>query len=115
MNIAALSPPVTPVNIIFGGKLARQLPRLNAETRAYLAHLLVTGQAVLRDPTRSQMARVFGVTEGMIATFALGKTPAPMTDAAVERLIARVGADRILAALDRITAPAAAAASDVTP
>jgi hypothetical protein len=58
------------------------------------------------------MARLLGVTEGMVAAIARSRrpddTPAPMTDTAIERLIERVGAERVWSALDRLTAPATA-------
>jgi len=110
VNIANLENRALPVNVVFGRQLARQLLRLSAHARSRLAHDLVVGEVVLRDPTRSQMARLVGVSERSVAEIArsLGtanKRP-DMSDAAVERLISRIGAERIWTALDHLTAPA---------
>jgi hypothetical protein len=99
-----------PVNVIDGRRLAHQLPHLSPSVRSRLAYKLSTGAAVLQNPTQAMSARVMGVSESsvsMVAHRARQPSMRPrMSDQALMALISRVGADRVLCMLDKITAPA---------
>jgi hypothetical protein len=107
-----LPPPFGVVNIS-GAELACRLPHLSAYDRSLLAYEIASGELVFHKPTKSQIARLLGVTERSIAAVARsarGHAPRKLSDAALARLIARVGPQRIFDALDRATAPTATAA-----
>jgi hypothetical protein len=72
---------------------------------------LVTGEFAYVSPTPAQAARIVGTTAQRIH-IALGHRPKPLSDARIDRLIARVGADAIMRALDRYTAPRFAFAAE---
>jgi hypothetical protein len=112
MNTNVTLPP--PVVKYSGVELAHQLPYLSAGARRLLACKLAAGEAVLDKPTRSQAALLLGVSASSVAAIARSRGSRatrpnkPMSDAAVQRLVARIGPQRIFDALDRATAPVAA-------
>jgi len=111
----------TPVKDINGRKLARRLKKgLSPTFRALLAHEFESG-AVLHDLTRRQACKLLQVgasyvgtvaksspenrkkiERGELALSALHNTP---TDRQLDRLITRLGPDRVMEALDRCTRP----------
>jgi hypothetical protein len=119
----------TPVKDINGRKLSRRLKKgLSPTFRALLAHDLETGAAQLHDLTRRQACQLMQVSAGYVTTVAktnpedrkkiesgqiplaaLHTTP---TDRQLDRLIARIGPDRFMAALDRYTRPKFAFAAE---
>jgi hypothetical protein len=111
------------VKDINGRKLSRRLKRglISPTFRALLARDLETGAVRLHNLTRRQACRIMQVSVGYVTTVArtdpenrkklevgqvslaaLHTTP---TDRQLDRLNARVGADRVMAALDRYTRP----------
>jgi hypothetical protein len=109
--------------IVVGKKLSRRRKGISPSHRALLARDLETGRARLCAPlTRKQSLAVTGASNGYTAR-AAGLTPEervqveagslslssvhnrPPTDAQIDRLIARVGADRIMKGIDRYTSP----------
>ncbi|MGY3125004.1 hypothetical protein ACVWXQ_008941 [Bradyrhizobium sp. S3.14.4] len=111
-----------------GRKLSR-LRNLSAEKRALLAFDLQHG-ARLYNLTRAQAAAVAKVAPSYIGTVATASDEErqrlaygwtslsaihnrhrrPATDADIERIVKKIGPDRVMRALDRITAPELAAA-----
>ncbi|MDI2073898.1 MULTISPECIES: hypothetical protein [Bradyrhizobium] len=109
---------------IDGVWLSRHLNRLSPAERALLAYQLSEGS--LRNPTRPQSAMMMRVSVSYVNTIAAATAEervllecgrlalsdlhnkhrrGPVNDANVERIVLKLGADRILRALDRITAP----------
>jgi hypothetical protein len=117
------------VKDINGRKLSRRLKKgLSPAFRALLAHDLETGAVRLHDLTRRQACRLMQVSAGYVATVARtdpenrkkiesGQLPLAVlhkapTDRQLDRLIARIGPDRFMAALDRYTRPQFAFAAE---
>jgi hypothetical protein len=114
---------------IVGRRLTRRLKGITPDLRALLAHEMVAGEAVLHRLTQAQAAVLVHVSLPYVSTVsraspeqredirrrrlslsALYHKRRQPTDAKLDRLIARYGADRIMAALDRVTAPQRVAA-----
>jgi hypothetical protein len=113
----------TDVKDISGRRLRRRLRKgLNPAHRALLAYELETGGAWLRDLTRRDACVLTGAPASAVATLcrasdeererikggqlalsALHKKPP--SDAYLDRLVVKAGADRVMAALDRYTRP----------
>src|SRR5215831_9018781 len=114
-----------PVRTITGRRLGRLLRQASARDRALLAHELEQGALHLLSPTRAQAAILTHASLGYIGTvsrltteerrqlargqFSLSRAhhnhQRTVTDAAIDRIIARLGLERVMAALDRATAP----------
>jgi hypothetical protein len=108
---------------IDGRKLHRIISRLSAPRRALMAYEAEVGAVIISGLGRQQAARLFRVARGYIATVArldaetrerLRVQPHLLTefhhkrelsDATIDAFVARVGGDRVFAALDRATAP----------
>ena len=98
MNIAALEHRADPVNLVVDGhSLAHR--RLTHSARVGLAFQLSVGQATLVRPTQAQCARLMGVGESAVSM------AAHRSRQALERLIGKIGAGRLLDMLDKLTAP----------
>jgi hypothetical protein len=107
MNVHLQTNAPTVNTVIDGHSLAHQ--HLTHSARVRLAYRLSIGAATLVRPTQSQCARLLGVGESAISMAAHrcrqpGARPV-MTNAQVEKLIEKIGADRVLSALDKLTAP----------
>lgn len=121
MTTAHMTAGGTPVKLR-GRDLASQLRDLPKKRRALLAAQAVAGGLKL---TRAQAANLFGVCPDYIAVACTasaeerhdilnggslraiiqGRKRHHMGDAALDRLVADIGPDKLLAALDRATAP----------
>jgi hypothetical protein len=106
-----------------GRRLARQLSKMSASRKALLAHEIETGTVSISKLSRRQTSRLLKVATGYIATVSrvgdaererLKHNPylltawhnrRPLTDADVDRLLDRIGLERALDAIDRLTAP----------
>ena len=99
--------PQTP-EFVDGVKLHRQVVKLVPRHRALIALDLESGSLRLASLTRRQAAAIAKVS---LSTVARERHPQPPpTDAAIERVIKRLGCDRVMAALDRLTTPTMQAA-----
>jgi hypothetical protein len=120
---AAATAPVRDVN---GRKLSRRLKReLNPTHRALLAFELECGVLWLHHLSRRQAQRLTGANQRHVTSLRraspdereqvkkgllpLSALRAP-SDADVDRIVARIGAERLLKAFDRLTAPTLVAA-----
>jgi len=85
------------VHNYYGSRLRRALSRKSPAQRA---HMAPAAQVQLYDPTWRQLSVIFEVST---ATLRRVRNPAgpTLTDAALDRLVAQVGAERMAAALDR--------------
>jgi len=105
--------PAKPIKTISGLHLAKAF-RYPKGRRAQDAAGWIRGEVVVT-PTIKLAAAVFGVSPPLVRAqlelrakhHANGNSdaPYPMTDAALDRLVAAIGADRVLAAIDRATQP----------
>jgi hypothetical protein len=113
------------VKEISGRSLARRLKKgLGPTHSALLCFAMEHGEVLLRDLTRRQAMALTRASAGYVATvgrltpqerdlLALGKLSLsavhnrPPTDADVDRVVAKLGAERARAALARLTKPAA--------
>jgi hypothetical protein len=113
------------VRTISGRRLNRLVRYASARDRALLALELEQGEVHLLSPTRAQVAALTHASLGYIGTvsrltaderiqLARGQSSLSRlhnshryiaTDAAIDRIVAKLGAERIMAALDRATAP----------
>ena len=110
MNVAALNRQTAPVNLTIEGRwLASHRPYMSSGARRQLAFDLTVGSAILRRLTQTQASALTGVCASSIATVARqARFPdgrPPISDKAIDALLDRYGAERFLAAIDRITAP----------
>jgi hypothetical protein len=123
------------VRLIFGDRLAQLLPKINKSFRALLGYELVTGTAQLYRPTREQVAATVQVSRRYIDCVAamtpeqreqvsrkrltlstvinhkrvpidVGTIAAVVEKFGVDNVVAHIGGGVVLAALDRMTAPA---------
>jgi len=126
--IAAASPPGngnSPANhpVITGSWLARA--KLSVTESALLADDMVKGRVVFEKPTIKQATQLTGASQGYITTAGrltseqrelvkIGKLKLskvhnhnnrPMSDEAIDRFVLKVGAERVMASLDRFTQP----------
>jgi hypothetical protein len=110
--------------IIIGRRLARRLKDISADFKALLGHEMVTGEVVLRQLTQAQASALLSVSRPYISAVnqaspeerelikrkrlsistLYSKHRAP-TDTALDKLVMKIGADRVMAALDRATNP----------
>jgi hypothetical protein len=108
MNDAFYKTQTPAVKTVDGKSLARRLPYLSDYWRAALVVELASGATVLRNPTRSQMCRALCVSERSAAAVSRSRRsnhPRPLSDAALDRFVARVGPERVFNAFERLTAP----------
>jgi hypothetical protein len=129
-RVSAIAPAPTPSSIN-GRQLAYRLQKLNSAKRALLARDLECGAVHLQNLTRPQAATLTRVSVsyvntvqrasleerkrlacGLLTLSALHNKHRrqPVSDADVERIVIKIGADRVMSALDRITAPVLVAA-----
>jgi hypothetical protein len=94
-----------------GRNLKRLVHGKSARERAKAAAMLVTGEFVYHSPTVAQAARLCGVAASRVHA-ALGHAPKPPSDAKIDRMIRKFGADAIMRGLDRYTAPRFAFAAE---
>jgi hypothetical protein len=109
---------------VVGRKLARRLKGISSDFRALLAHQAATGEAVLRELTVKQASILFKVSVPYVAAVSraspeerdlikrkrlsvndLYSRRRELTDDQIDRLVARCDPNRLMAALDRYTAP----------
>jgi hypothetical protein len=90
---------------VSGRELRRMLRGASPATRAEIAARLARGLLVLVDPLPSHIARMCSVNPGRL-TAALGRrgSRGPHSKT-LAKLVRRYGADTLLAAVDRATAP----------
>jgi hypothetical protein len=115
-----------------GRELLRLRNHLPPRRLALVAGDLIVGRRYLIKPTTAQAAWLAGIScasacagkavvfgqphlrsaveYGQISLVEAANRTRVLTDAAVDRIVAKLGAERVLAALDRITRPTAAAA-----
>jgi hypothetical protein len=111
------------VKKINGKKLSRRLKSLSPTFLALLANELMSGTAVVSHLTFEQAKAVTGASTGYLTTVRrltpeqleqVKREPASlspfhnkreMTDAEIERRIVKMGIEKVLAAIDRLTAP----------
>jgi hypothetical protein len=128
MNVAALPTKLGPVNLN-GANLGRRLRHMTQVERAFLAYDIASGAVIVNRLGQERAAKLCDAARGYVETIA-HLTPEErararfspgalarfhhrrheLTDAAVGRLLAHIGLDRALAAIDRATAPAPIAA-----
>jgi hypothetical protein len=87
-----------------GRNLKRLLDGKSPRERAWAGARLVTGEFAYVNPTVAQAARICCVTARQVHA-ALVRAPKPPSDTKLDRIVAQLGADRVLAALDRPTKP----------
>jgi len=87
-----------------GRNLKRLLHGKPPRVRAQAGAKLVRGEFAYCAPTVAQAARLVGASAQRIHAL-LGHQPKPASDAQIDRLIAKLGAERVMAALDRYTRP----------
>jgi hypothetical protein len=125
-RVQCVGPDSVPVKDVNLHKLNRRKRRgLSPTHAALLAHELETGMVWLHHLPRRQACLLTGASIGYVTTIAnatpeeraaikrgelaLGKLhnkpKQPLADAEIDRLVETIGADRILAAIDRWTAP----------
>jgi len=93
-----------------GPNLRKLLRGKPPRIRAVAAAKLVTGEWLFTRPLPAQAARLCRVTPALVSK-ALGRPPRRRSDHELDRLVIRLGADRVLAPLDRITRPVIGGAS----
>jgi histone H3/H4 len=104
MSEVTSSRPVVKQRLGVSRKMIRRLVRNeSAQYKGWIAAKLVSGEWPYV-PTPAEAARLLG-THARLVHKALGSTPKPLTDAAIDRLIQRAGVERVWAALDRLTQP----------
>ena len=84
-------------------ELRRQLRGLSPQLRAIVGAKLATGAWEYR-PSPAEAAEIVQ-THARLIHAALGRSPKALTDAELDRLIERIGPDRIWRAVDRLTSP----------
>ena len=122
-----VSPTPAQVNLD-GRKLGRLLRCMTAPRRALLAYQVETGAVTVQGLPRAQSARLCRVARGYVGTVAKldpatreKVRAAPflltgihqkriMSDSGVDALVDKIGLERVLASLDRLTTPKAVAA-----
>jgi hypothetical protein len=110
---------------IQGRRLHHMLRGMPAANRAIVAFAAMSGEVTIDRLSRAQAARLLKVAAGYVATVSrisdvdreyLKRNPfllaawhnhRPLTDADVDHLLGRIGLERALAAIDRLTAPTA--------
>src|SRR5262245_53912538 len=99
----SIVPGSTPVNAS-GKNLRKLLYGAPPNVRARAAAKFVTGEWQFTRPLPVQAARLCRVTSARVNK-ALGRSPRPRSDRAIDKLIIKLGAGRVMAALDRLTSP----------
>jgi hypothetical protein len=113
-----------PANVVTGWKLNRLLHSLDAGGKAMLAADLAAGRLVIVGPTLEQARGLTGASRGYTYTAAtLSPTQRQavrrghvklvdihlrhrsLSDAGIDRLVRRLGPDRLWSAIDRLTSP----------
>jgi len=91
-----------------GRNLRRLLRGKSSRFRGHVAGKLVTGEYQLVRPLRAQAARLCDVHPSYVGAPYAGRIRAakPVTDAVIDHLITKHGADAFLRGLDRLTTPA---------
>jgi hypothetical protein len=103
MNLHS-SPPFTSQPPPTGLKALRRMLRGQpAKIRGKVAAQIVTGEWPYQ-PSPAEAARIVE-THARVVHAALGRHPKPVSDAEIDRLVKRIGPDRLMAALDRWTQP----------
>ena len=116
--------PVNPVKLISGGKLSRRRKGFSPSHRALLALDIEAGKVRVVNHTRKQARALTGasvgytntaakltpdqrqkVERGQVSLAAFHNKPRQPTDAALLHYIEKVGANRVMAALDKYTEP----------
>ena len=102
------------VKRISGRRLAYQLRRIPASWRVRLTLDLIAGRVELRDLTIRQALKITGASLAQLNELRRDKAGCSLRELQhkqrADRLVARVGAADVMAALDRTTQPQAAAA-----
>ena len=117
-------PPKSKPKDLDGRKLSRRLHKLNATRRAQLAADLVTGELCFLNLTPRQAAELLDVSRpyidtltratvkdrarleyGLVTLSELHKRRRQPTDSDIERMVTKIGPDRVWRVLDKITAP----------
>jgi len=88
---------------IDGPDLKRMVRGKPPRARAEIGARLVSGKLPFV-PNPAQAARIVG-THARLIHEELGHQPKQLTDRAIDRFVVRAGADRVMQALDRYTAP----------
>jgi hypothetical protein len=102
--------PASPAPIRATGRnLKRLLHGKPPRVRAKAGAKLVNGEFAFTAPTVPQAARLVGCPAQLIHA-ELGHRPKPPSDVQIDRLVAKLGADRVMASLDRLTKPSLLAA-----
>jgi hypothetical protein len=116
------------IRVFTGRELTLHLHRLGPAGRGLLASDLIAGRAIVENLTARQArdlthacfsyvraARLLSPLQrsrvrcGILPLASVARHRKPVTDSDLDKLITEVGADRVFAALDRITTPAVAA------
>jgi hypothetical protein len=97
-----------PVNAS-GRNLRRLLHGKPPATRARAAAKLVTGEWQFTRPLPAQAARLCSVHPARVGK-ALGRPSRPRSDREIDRVIAEIGYEAVMASLDRATRPSSVAA-----
>jgi hypothetical protein len=108
------------VKVVTGKELARALRRQGAAAKAVTAADIAAGRLVIDRPTPKQARAVTGASASYVGT-ALALSPMErqafragrlkladaraLSDARLDKLVHRIGPDKVMAALDRATAP----------
>src|SRR5262249_47180417 len=92
------------IRVLNGRAFAQELRHATPAGRALLAGAWHAGRILVERPSRPQVSKATGVS---LASLAPNRRP---TDAAIDKLVTKLGPDRVLAALDRITKPVVVAA-----
>ncbi len=104
---------------ISGRKLAYRLRRASPAFRTSLAIDLLRGQVELRDLTVKQVCLLTGCSRAQLNVVRRAWAGCSLRELQhkqrADRLVARLGADHVMAALDRITQPNGSAADSNTP
>jgi hypothetical protein len=110
---------------IVGHRLAKRLKSISADYRALLAHRLVTGEVVLHHLSKVQASTLVRVSLPYVNTVSRAspeqreaikrrwlsvarlytKRRRELTDAQVDRIVRRIGPDRMWSAMERTTRP----------
>jgi hypothetical protein len=98
-----------PLHLITGTVLRRRLRGLTAAQKARLAAFMLEGDATFTGLSQTQMARLVGVPSNMVGIARGHAGIRGVRQSTVDGLVRKYGADRLMSALDRYTAPAEAA------
>jgi len=115
LNINLGQAPAKPIKTISGLYLGKAVRRYTKRRRAQDAAGWIRGEVAIVTPTIKLAAAVFGVSAPVVRAqldrcakhHANGNSgdSYPISDDALDRLVTAIGADRVLAAIDRATQP----------